>query len=115
LLPAFDLFSLSSAFGEGFPNAVGEAMAAGVPCVATDVGDVRWVIGDTGQVVPPRSPALLASAWAEVLGLDAGTRRALGARARERIAREFSLDRIVAQYADTLTELGEVSHVKRAN
>jgi glycosyltransferase involved in cell wall biosynthesis len=113
LLPSFDLVSLSSAYGEGFPNVIGEAMAAGVPCVATDVGDVRWLIGDTGRVVPPRSPGLLANAWAELLSLDEETRRAFGARARLRIERDFALDRIVGMYADAFTELGEASRVRR--
>ena len=115
LLPSFDLATLSSAYGEGFPNVIGEAMAAGVPCVATDVGDVRWLIGDTGRVVPPRSPALLANAWSELLGLDNETRRALGARARQRIERDFGLDRIVGLYDQAFTELGEMSRARRRN
>src|SRR5262249_33434665 len=57
---AFDVATLPSAFGEGFPNAVGEAMACGVPVVATDVGDIRLMLGDSGEVVPPRRPDLLA-------------------------------------------------------
>ena len=77
----------SSAFGEGFPNVVGEAMACAVPVVATDIGDTRWVMGETGRVVPPRDPEALASACLEIL--DAGILQDHAA--RERIETHFSL------------------------
>jgi len=60
---AFDVATLSSAFGEAFPNVIGEAMACGVPMVATAVGDSAAIIGDCGEVVPPRQPQALSAAW----------------------------------------------------
>ncbi len=91
---AFDVTTLSSAFGEGFPNAVGESMACGVPCVVTDVGDCAYLVGDTGLVVPPRDPDALARAWSECLELDLAT---LGTRARERIVENFGAERMVEE------------------
>lgn len=91
MLNALDIASLCSD-AEGFPNAVGEAMACGVPCVATDVGDTAQLISDTGIIVPPRDPLALANAWRKLL--DAGERRRLGQSARERMVRNFSTDRL---------------------
>jgi glycosyltransferase involved in cell wall biosynthesis len=98
ILPALDLAVLSSAFAEGFPNVIGEAMAAGVPCIATDVGDAAAIIGDTGAIVPPRDPAALADAILAWLARGAGERAAAGAAARQRIVDRYSLASVVARY-----------------
>ncbi len=84
--------SSSSAFGEGFPNVLGEALACGVPCVTTDVGDSAAVLGGLGPVVPPGDPGRLASAWTESLS---AARDTLGARLRSRIEHEFSVATMV--------------------
>jgi glycosyltransferase involved in cell wall biosynthesis len=97
LTAALDVATLSSR-GEGFPNALGEAMACGVPCVVTDVGDAGAIVGETGRLVPPGHPEALARAWAELLACSEEERRALGAAARERIAACFSLEQVVDQY-----------------
>jgi glycosyltransferase involved in cell wall biosynthesis len=89
----------SSSRSEGFPNVLGEAMACGVPCVATDVGDSRWVVGDCGLMVPPREPAALAAAWRTLLERSAQERRRLGKAGRTRIREHFSIDRVAAAYA----------------
>jgi len=88
----------SSSTGEGFPNVIGEAMACGVPCVVTDVGDSAHVVGDTGRVVPARDPGALASALLDLVGLGEVTRRSLGARARERVQAKYALAPIARRY-----------------
>lgn len=94
---ALDVFVSASA-GEGFPNAVGEAMACGVPCVATAVGDTPELVGDAGYLVSPMDPGALAVAWADLLDLGATERAALGQRARKRIERCFALESSRARY-----------------
>lgn len=95
---AFDIATLTSSFGEGFPNIIGEAMACGVPCVATDVGDSGAIIGDTGITAPARDPAALATAWAQLIDAGPEERQRLGARARERILQHYSLRAITQQF-----------------
>lgn len=89
----------SSSWGEGFSNAIAEAMACGTPCVATNVGDTRDIIGDTGIVVPPRNPAALSEGWAKLAALGAEGRRDLGLRARQRIIDRYSLAANAEAYA----------------
>jgi glycosyltransferase involved in cell wall biosynthesis len=99
LFAAFDVLCCASTSGEGFPNAVGEAMACGTPCVVTDVGDAKLLVGDTGLVVPRHEPVGLARAIRRVFDLPADGRRHLGGRARRRIEVEYSLPRIASAYA----------------
>ena len=99
VLNALDLGTLSSSYGEAFPLVIGEAMACGVPCVVTDVGDCGHLVGDTGRVVPPRDPAALARAWEELIELGTAGRSRLGRAARARVEEHFGLPHVIAEYA----------------
>lgn len=94
---AFDI-GTNSSFSESFSIAVGEAMSCAVPCVVTDVGDSSYLVGETGIVVPPRSPEELARGWEKLLSIGNEDRKKLGSQARERIVSNFSLEAIVSQY-----------------
>lgn len=86
---ALDLLVSASAYGEGFSNVVGEAIACGIPCVVTDVGDSALVVDAVGEVVPPRDPAALGEAIGRAI--DAVGRGALDPdQIRERIVTNFS-------------------------
>lgn len=97
-LPGADIVALSSRWGEAFPNILGEAMACGVPCVTTDVGDSGWVVGNTGLVVPPGDIAALAHALGRLDRLGSDGRRMLGRAARARAMAEFSLEKVARRY-----------------
>jgi glycosyltransferase involved in cell wall biosynthesis len=96
---------VSSSYGEAFPNVIGEAMACGVPCVATDVGDTADIVGDAGILVRPRDPEALAAGVLQILALDSESRARLSAAARRRIEARFSLSTIAAQYEQFYLEL----------
>ena len=95
----------SSSISEAFPLAVGEAMACGVPCVVTAVGDSALLVGPTGRVVPPKDPEALAAAWREVLDLEASARAKLGDAARRRVRERFDVGSVTRRYEAVYEEL----------
>lgn len=98
-----DVFALPT-FADAVPNVVVEAMAAGLPVVASDVGAVREVVGDAGLVVPRGDVDALAGALGSLAG-DPGRRAALGERARRRVRRSFDVSTQAARLAEWLHSL----------
>lgn len=99
ILPACDFFCLSST-SEAFPNVLGEAMATGLPCIATDVGDCALLMGGTGHIIPPGDTRQMAEAIGIMAGLSLARRSEIGEAARDRIVATYGLDATVDAYAE---------------
>lgn len=101
-MPAFyqqlDLFVMTS-ITEGLPTVLIEAMASGVPCVTTDVGDAGFIVQDTGYVVPARDVEQLSQAVQTFYALPEAEKMQLKQQTRARVQRHFSIESIAAQYA----------------
>ena len=102
---AFDVAVLPSVAGEGSPAVVKEAMAAGVPIIATDIGGVSEILqdGEQGLLIPPADERALAAALSEMLQ-DAPRRRALGDAGRAR-AEEFSMEWMIERTESVYRDL----------
>lgn len=101
---ALDICCLSSLFGEGFPNVLGEAMCCGVPCITSDVGDAAFVVGPLGKVVPPNNSNELAKS---LLSLASSSKETLNSKAqiRERIVSCFSQSAMLKEMEHLYIEL----------
>ena len=104
LYSAMDIFC-SSSIGESCPNAVLEAMIMGLPCVATDVGDVRRMLGDSGLVVSSSSVEKLVIALTNIIDSDPDKRRSIGASLRQRALQEYTLGRAADRFAEDYEQL----------
>lgn len=101
---ALDLTCSSSSYGEGFSNVIGEAMACGVPCVVTDVGDSAWIIGDTGVVVPPNNPEALKTGITSLINIISSKNYSYY-RIRQRIISHFSVLNLSRQTQNSLLSI----------
>jgi len=97
ILASLDM-ATSSSISEGFPNAVGEAMACGLPCAATDAGDTGVLLGDAGILVKRQSPEDLCRAWDIIARMAAADRLAMGMKARERIRLHYPQGKTTESY-----------------
>ncbi len=91
---------VQSSITEGFPNVLVEAMASGVPCIATDVGDSREILGDTGFIVPSRSPEALANAILNYSIMDHSQHMKYAKNARNRVFFNFDISLVASKYID---------------
>ena len=107
LTAGLDVATSFSLYGEAFPNVLGEAMACGVPCVASDLGDSAMIVGDTGRIVPVNRPDALVDAWSELFAMPAEARRELGLAARQRVCSNFELGAIRRRYEQAFERLVE--------
>jgi glycosyltransferase involved in cell wall biosynthesis len=96
-LAAMDIFCMPSRT-EGFPNGLGEAMAMGLPCVATDVGDTAFLAGGTVTLVPAQDEQALAFGLLEVIALPEEQRKNIGKRSKERVMTEFSIEKAYERF-----------------
>lgn len=102
---ALDIVVLSSSRAEGFPNAIGEAMSCGIPCIVTDVGDCRFLVDSTGIVISPKAPIELSRAIQGLIEAGPQARQQKGWLGRERIINEFSLEKVTRLYDDLYEEI----------
>jgi glycosyltransferase involved in cell wall biosynthesis len=98
VMAGLDIVTLCSAYGEGFPNVLGEGLSCGTLCVATDIGDSALVVGPHGRIIPPRRPEDLAAAWREILALGPEIRQKMGMQARQHVIEHYSLLAISRAY-----------------
>ena len=108
-LSAMDIFCLHSRT-EGFPNVLGEAMAVGLPCVATNVGDVKHLLSDTGVIVDKNNPLALVEGLELLINNSIEQNKSLGSKARMRIEQEFTINQTRKKFDAVYTSLlnGEV-------
>lgn len=105
LTAAFDVAVLTSAYGEGFPNVLGEALACGVPCVATDVGDSREIAGEEGFIACIGDAKGLSQALIMILDRPTALQASLAARMRERAVTNYDVSAIARRYWHVQDEL----------
>ncbi len=100
---ALDIVTSTSSYGEGFSNVIAEAMACGVPCVVTDVGDSALIVGDTGLVVPIKDPEALANGWMNMLKRLENNACLSSKKTRERIVSNYSVELLIKKTSALFT------------
>lgn len=100
-MPAFyqsvDAFLMTS-ITEGFPNVLVEAMASGLPCISTDVGDAKYIVQDLGVIVPSRNVQALADAVLAYVQKTEAEKLTLKQTTRQRVEQNFSIEKVSQQY-----------------
>ncbi len=104
VMPSLDCL-VSTSLSEGFPNVLGEAMSCGIPCVTTDAGDSKYIVGDTGWTVPVGDVEAIASAVGELIETSTEERANRSRHCRARIAKTFTLHHVIERYTDLYKNL----------
>ena len=99
LYAASDVLVSVSSFGEGFSNSIAEAMAAGLPIIATDVGDSRLIVDDCGYIIKPDNEEELTKAIYEFLNSNSDNRTNLGQCARKRIVENYTIQSTIEKFS----------------
>lgn len=99
-----DAFTLSSSWGEAFPNVLGEAMSCGLPCITTDVGDAARIVQDTGIVIQPGDVTALTNAMKTMMDWSDEERTRRGEMARQLITEHYSIEKVAEMYCSLYSE-----------
>lgn len=99
---AMDIHCLSSRFGEGFPNVVGEAMACGTLCVVTDCGDAAWIVNNAALCAPTSDPIALGTCLLTAIASNPAQQATA---VRQRAINEFSIEALVSNTENNLNRI----------
>ena len=97
---SIDAFLMTS-ITEGFPNVLVEAMASGLPCISTDVGDAKYIVQELGSIVSPRDSSALATAILDYVNLAQIEKKVLKQKTRDRVEQNFSIAYVSQKYIET--------------
>jgi glycosyltransferase involved in cell wall biosynthesis len=111
VLSGLDCLVLTSK-SEGFPNVLGEAMSAGIPCVSTDAGDAHFILDGVGAVIPVGDAEGVANAVSDIIKLDPASRRLISIRGRERIKDRFEISDVLSRYSALYKDLDGNKKIK---
>jgi glycosyltransferase involved in cell wall biosynthesis len=93
-------YTVNPSWGEGFPNVVGESMACGTPCIVSDVGDSKMIVGEFGFDFNPENESEFRRAIVRALELGRSEYNTLSNACRQRIGEQYTIAAIYSQYVN---------------